>query len=234
MKKLLSCPVCETIFRWRSSGPHTFCSRKCANLAQHKEPEERICEVCDKMFLVGPHGYGYASYEAKRCSPKCRRLGRQRVSAKANELLPTDAAYLAGLVDGEGSFTVYLRKNGTAITRLSITNCDLPLLEWCKNITGIGSVQTRIHQHPEKWKTSYAWVVSTGSAGSVIVQIKSFLKVKKQQAELILTILERLSNPALKADRTWQLEYSNQMRSMNKRGPNQMDLTLTAGMYVTS
>jgi hypothetical protein len=45
------------------------------------------------------------------------------------------------------------------------------------------------------------------------------LIVKKQQATLALDFMERIRVPAMKADRTWQLEYRERMKALNKRGP---------------
>lgn len=186
-----------------------------------KDPVERACLVCGGTFLVGPWGYGYRSWDAVYCSVECRNLGRTRKSATCNELTPTQAAYLAGMVDGEGSFMLkpHNGRNGVLILRVTIVNTHLGVLEWCKQVTGIGSVIPRTYTGNTNQKTNYSWVVSSGSAASFVIQIQPYLIIKAAHAALALDACERLRIPALKADRTWQAEWRLKMQALNKRGP---------------
>jgi hypothetical protein len=217
MAKIIQCLRCSKDFESRNGGPTKYCGRECANLAQRK-PKEKTCEVCGATFFTGYRGENIQRPGATRCSRGCRRLGRQRKSAESKMLSAVDAAYMAGLIDGEGCLMLHGRGNGTVGIRLTITNTVIGVLNWCRDVTGIGSVCARTHQDP-RWKTSYGWVVSCGAAESVLKQILPFMKIKQDQTRLALETQERLRNPALKADRTWQAEYRERMKAMNKRGP---------------
>ena len=183
-----------------------------------KAPIERECSICGKPFLVGPHGYGYSGWSALRCSTACRNVGRVRKSAGSLVLSPTDAAYMAGLVDGEGSLSIRTRTVGSLVLQLSITNTCREVLEWCRDVTGIGAV---VKSSPDATRRRQCWYWSTpcGSAATVLRQIRPYMKIKVEQADIAIELQERLRVPALKADRSWQLEWRARMQALNKRGP---------------
>lgn len=233
-----NCGKAFTVKGWKANkGRGKYCSPECFHQASighpgynRIEPEEKVCIVCGKAFLVG--GRGRKLKKQLMCSDECQRVSRYRHGARAKMLLATDAAYLAGFIDGEGSIMLYGRRDKVAL-KLSISNTSKPVLDWVEDITGVGKVM--LHRKADhRIRTTWMYQSNSEAAESVIEQILPYLIIKKEQAKLALETQERLRNPALNADRVWQQEYIAQMRSMNKRGPNQMDLTLAAGMYVTS
>lgn len=235
------CEVCHGEFQLESwdvkRGRGRFCSRKCYHKNQIGHPsympdptEERVCMACGKVFLVG--GRGKPPKNQKLCSGECQRLSRYRHGTQANELSVADAAYIAGFIDGEGSIFLEKRKNKASL-RLSVSNTNKAVMDWIIEKIGVGVVHSGRKQS-EKNKQVHIFILSGESVETLLKQIEPYLIVKKEQAKLALETQERLRNPALNADRVWQQEYIAQMRSMNKRGPNQMDLALTAGMYVIS
>lgn len=220
------CGITFTCKPWElTQGRGTYCSVQCAGKARigqsdHSsvEPEDRQCIVCGSSFLVG--GRGRPPKGQTRCSLACQQAGRYRKGAICSDLSPTDAAYIAGLIDGEGS--IMLVKPGhvqaEANLRVTVANTYLPVLEWLTDITGIG----RIYQHrvdTEKHRASYSWRCHGDGADSLLGQIRPYLRIKAVQADLALETISRLRVPALKADRTWQAEYRERMKAMNKRGP---------------
>ena len=67
------------------------------------------------------------------------------MNKKAKKLEPVDAAYIAALIDGEGSVMLTrVHKNEYRRVCISISNCDKKLLDWICNKIGIGKV------HPKK------------------------------------------------------------------------------------
>jgi hypothetical protein len=68
-------------------------------------------------------------------------------------VVETDAAWLAGLFEGEGSF--YIAKNGG--TRLTIRMCDLDVIERVDALFPCTKIQV---VHPKGAKTQYAWRLS--------------------------------------------------------------------------
>ncbi|MGH8618677.1 MAG: LAGLIDADG family homing endonuclease, partial [Burkholderiales bacterium] len=60
---------------------------------------------------------------------------------KAAVLSPTDAAYLAGLIDGEGTIGLTRRhRNDQRQVVVSISNTERPLLEWVLLTVGAGKI----------------------------------------------------------------------------------------------
>ncbi len=60
---------------------------------------------------------------------------------EVNLLDQTDAAYIAGLIDGEGTVTLSRRhRNKNRQLVVSISNTDRPLLEYVLNAVGAGKI----------------------------------------------------------------------------------------------
>jgi hypothetical protein len=189
-------------------------------LYRGREPEPRICISCGKEFIVG--GAGRPKRSQKRCSVECQRISRYRMGRKANPLTVPDAAYLAGLIDGEGHISGYIYgyRSESVYIKVAIANTYKPVLDWVQQVTGVGSVIPRKSSNPNpKHKLGYSWQINAEAAESVLQQVLPYLRIKADRAQLALDVLERLRTPALKADRTWQHEAAAKFRVMNKRGP---------------
>ena len=68
------------------------------NLAGRVKPILNTCKWCGKTFATG--GRRRPNKRAKYCSLNCLGFSRMRIS-KINLLSQTNAAYIAGLIDGE-------------------------------------------------------------------------------------------------------------------------------------
>jgi len=93
-------------------------------------------------------------------------------------------AYLAGIVDGEGTVTLMKHhKNETHIPFVGIANNNLKLLQWIKSTVGgnICSKKKRLPHH----NNSYVLNIRQDRALRFINEIKKYLIVKRPQAELI-------------------------------------------------
>jgi len=100
----------------------------------------------------------------------------------AKVLLAVDAAYLAGIVDGEGSIVELKRKDGSVKGhRLMVANTDLGLLNWCVDITGVGNLSLQHKQHVY-YKDCYSWRVTGIKARSIMWQLLPYLKIKLDKA----------------------------------------------------
>lgn len=102
-------------------------------------------------------------------------------------LSESDAAYIAGLIDGEGTVTL-VRKHKSEHRQLSvsISSTELPLLDFVKSATGVGKITTKkiskSHHSP-----SFTYAVYNRQALNVLEQIFLFLRsYKRARAELIL------------------------------------------------
>lgn len=93
-------------------------------------------------------------------------------------------AYLAGIVDGEGSFGVY-----SAGTRLSITNTHKPLLEWVKDFTGTGRIW-EVKRNQLTKRPCYQWDCAARAIRVILPNIIPYMIVKRRKAELFLEYLQ--------------------------------------------
>lgn len=106
--------------------------------------------------------------------------------------MDADLAYLAGLVDGEGTITLDRTSNPRAFRTpmLSISSTDRELVEAAANILGVGSVQTKSRcQVPEHHKTGYEYRVKCHAALYAIGLIRPYLRhpEKLRRANLLLS-----------------------------------------------
>lgn len=212
--------------RTGTSGGQRYCSVECSSAAKvgkpvpalRVEPEERICPSCGTSFLVG--GRGRPMKDQLFCSVECRDAGRYRRGAFSNILSDTQAAYIAGIVDGEGSIMLVVRRDTVAV-RLAVTNSHRGVLDWLVETTGVGRVQDHRAEGTTN-RATWMWMLNGDGVTSVLAQIRPYMIVKTEQADLAIETQNRLRDPALKADRTWQLEWKARMQELNRRGPKSM------------
>jgi len=106
----------------------------------------------------------------------------------------TDAAYIAGLVDGEGTVTLSRRhRSENRHVVISISNTDRPLLEYVLNSVGAGKITNKrtsqTHHTP-----SYTYTISNRQALALLSQILPYLKTyKAKRSDIILRDYIRLT-----------------------------------------
>ena len=122
---------------------------------------------------------------------------------------------------------VFRKPSNSYSTRVSLAQSSKArqVLDWIREITGVGA---SINGNPTspKHDIGLIWACAGGAALSLLEQILPYLIVKKAQAELAILFQNKLSNPADKADRTWQKDCKQKMALLNHRG-NQ--LTVSSG-----
>lgn len=106
---------------------------------------------------------------------------------KVKILSDTNAAYMAGLIDGEGTITLSKRKSYLPRTvALTISNTDLDLLNWVEQAIGAGRITAK-RTYAINHSASYTYQIHNRQAIKVISQIIGYLKTyKKFRADLIL------------------------------------------------
>lgn len=66
-----------------------------------------------------------------------------------------EAAYVAGIIDGEGSITLTrMHKKENRRPCITISSCDKELLEYVQSVAG-GNIYNKKNYNPEKYKDSY-------------------------------------------------------------------------------
>lgn len=153
---------------------------------------------------------------------------KQQIVLNLSKIKPIDLAYLAGFVDGEGSFGLYDcyyywhkgRKVPTKAVHLNfqVTNTDKNIISWIKNILGYGFLTKRDPRDDGLQNNKLRYTLSLGSrqnVAEVAGALLPYLKVKKKQAEIILKFYSM--HKSRKNPRKEHLLVVK-MRKLNRRG----------------
>ena len=103
------------------------------------------------------------------------------------KLTTTQKAYLAGLIDGEG-YIYFRRRSGDSKwwggVQINITNKKIisTLLEW----VGGGTPIWNKGSENKKWMPRYRWEIGAKDSEKLLNQIKRYMIIKKENAELYL------------------------------------------------
>jgi hypothetical protein len=115
-------------------------------------------------------------------------------AAKINRLSPENAAYIAGLIDGEGTVTltrIHRHENRRLV--VSISNNDAALLNFVRTAVGAGRVTTK-RTYSERHAPSFAYQISSRQALDLLHQLVPYLKTYRViRARLALNAYLRLT-----------------------------------------
>ena len=113
---------------------------------------------------------------------------------QTRELAPTEAVYLGGLIDGEGTISLF-RKHRLDNRQLviSISSTEASLLTYAKEIVGAGKITSKRTYQPHH-TPSGAYVVTNRQALELLRQVAPHLRsYKAQRAAEILKDYVRLT-----------------------------------------
>ena len=104
-----------------------------------------------------------------------------------NRLAATDAAYIAGIIDGEGTISLTRRHpNENRQLEISISNTHIPLLKYVKACVGAGRI-TKKRTYQDNHTKSATYAISNRQALGLLEQVHGYLRTyKSKRAELIL------------------------------------------------
>lgn len=224
-REQVDCKHCGAVFRATPRQVRDgakYCSTACyaadrtgKGRGRYALPEERQCAACGVTFLAG--GRGRAPKRQRFCSDACKLAARYRHGALAKEITETQAAYIAGFLDGEGSVILVMRRTSVAMY-VSATNSNRAVLDWLAETSGVGGVNDH-RAVGERHAATWAWRTSGDAAESLLRRILPYMIIKAEQARLAIETQERLRDPQLKADRSWHDAYRQRMKALNQRGP---------------
>lgn len=122
------------------------------------------------------------------------KFASQMVYRHVNALTAVDAAYLAGLIDGEGTVTLTRlsrnRERGLAVT---ISNTELNILEHVLSCVGVGKI-TNKRKSGVNHTPSYTYQITNRQALDLLRQIGPFLRSHKAaRAQMVLKEYLRLT-----------------------------------------
>ncbi len=199
------CSYCYRPFMSRNKGYGKwtkFCSTPCAYKAARKprvwtEEEyaklRQLYPMSDRQTVVD----NIPSHKLTRIVEKAAELGIRRSAyyryarggkrARQFKILnQLNTGYLAALIDGEGSISLNKHKN--PLPEVSVVNTCQIVIEWCREITGIGKVYPRKNK---KGRPIFTWHISTFEEVIVLLTVlKPHVIIKHQLAENMLVYLE--------------------------------------------
>ena len=125
-------------------------------------------------------------------------------------------AYIAGIVDGEGSISIAHSKhknNGKRYysLRIDVVNTDRKLIDYMADVTDTGYTYC-YESRKNEWKNIHSWVTTRKSAEEFLREILPYLVIKKERAELALEFRKH----SRKVEK--QEQFFEKMKALNKRG----------------
>lgn len=111
-------------------------------------------------------------------------------------MTPEQCAYIAGIVDGEGTIQcvrkIQKRTNRPnnpfhriTYIRLEVPQVDKGLIDYLKNTTGVGNVHMRTFKN-KNWKNQWRWTCGYRQCELVLRQIYPYLILKKDKAKAVI------------------------------------------------
>lgn len=136
-----------------------------------------------------------------------------------------EAAYLAGLIDGEGTIALraYETKQGRRSHSFEAIACmsgtALALMEQVVEIAGNGWLART--EGNEKRKPLWKWSLSANQIRHVLPQVLCYLRLKRRQAEIVLRYLELVQGKRglNGTELTELLALYEECAALNQRGP---------------
>ena len=132
----------------------------------------------------------------KKVSLETKKKHKKKIDKKLkiNILSIEDAAYIAGILDGEGS--VLLDKGGsiTYHVRVKVYNTFPGIVEWIALTIGHGNIHKR-KKYSDDHKQGWEWCITGRRAIDLLKQLYPYLKIKKLQAEVAFEYGKTISYP---------------------------------------
>ena len=100
----------------------------------------------------------------------------------SSEITKSDIAYAAGIIDGEGCISI--SKGPSYRCRVRVANTDLRLVNWLQKTFG-GYANNSAEVRGNR-RNQFEWALNDNAAVEFLHMIKSHLKLKREQAELLI------------------------------------------------
>jgi len=135
------------------------------------------------------------------------------------ELSIAEAAYLAGLIDGEGGIYIskFKRANPHGFVYelcLRITNTDPSIINLCNKYGGCWQGQ----EQTSRWKIVYRWLFGKDDIRFYVPQLLPYLVIKRKQAEIILEALKCCKGSGFPQDKEKLSFLRKELDKFNRRG----------------
>jgi len=149
---------------------------------------KRLC-ACGCGRSIQPYYYAGASkgYGARKYALGCDRRKREFDNKNTS---PTDLAWAAGVIDGEGCIHIrwaknYLRGSRRHVLAIDVVNTDPRMIEKLKALFGgwIGISRRKT----EVRKVRYIWTISSSRAAAVLRLVAPYVVTKPEEVQTALT-----------------------------------------------
>ncbi len=159
--------------------------------------------------------YGKTGFATQKEYDRARyiKLKAKRMAQKPPDpittLMPEERAYIAGLIDGEGSIYIAAvgpKRDKTVYPIVTVAMTHLGVIEWLTERLKAGTIklhnQTNLRLYPYM-KPQYRFQVFGKRAQLLCEAMLPYLKVKKEQASLVMEFpTDARIAPGVKIDRT--------------------------------
>lgn len=131
------------------------------------------------------------------------------------ELSEAEKGYIAGVIDGEGSFGTWKPNDEISpIVRLRIINTNKGFLERIQGILGMGHVSiNRTNTKDSKRRTVYEYYLGKWGLKKLLPEILPYLYIKKERAKIVFEFISTGTHEFKKRD---ALSYT--LSKLNRRG----------------
>jgi hypothetical protein len=140
------------------------------------------------------------------------------------QLQDSEAAYVAGIIDGEGTITLTrIHRGENRRPVVSISSTERPLLEYVRLVVGAGRITNKRRSRTHH-SASFAYVISSRNALCLLSQVTPYLHTYKlNRANLLLTEYLRLTPRNGRYSPTLQLArsaFESAFFKITTRAPN--------------
>jgi hypothetical protein len=175
----------------------------------------KLIVPCKACRCVG----GAGARERKR---NVRQVEREEEEEQIARTTETERAYLAGIIDGEGTITPVVagKRYEYPDVRIAVYGTDQRLLDWIKFRFG-GRTSAFQRKECPTHKAMLTWVVTTHRCRAIIEAVLPYLVIKRRQAELLIEFDSLRGRPGVRLDeKTIQRrqEIIDELRLLNSRG----------------
>jgi len=203
----------------------------CKHCGQEKEATEFYPQSKSKCKLC-TNAYNTKRYYAKYRKDRMTERREREADAKAIKVVHSDEqrAYMAGIVDGEGSIQIRCRGLGGGVSGrpgqytliVQVVNTSKPLIDWLAANWG-GAVAYTPEKPELNRKAKWSWSVTANNALRVLDEVYEFLVIKRTQCKLgrrFQRYAQRTGRERTEKITRLHHRFFSEMRILNKRGVN--------------
>ena len=171
-------------------------------------------------------GLGQAWAEERKDRPRqwIKRTRRADIVPRITDLTKAQKAYLAGIIDGEGSVSIIHERphspGDRERFRLAVTvgSTSHALFEWLAHC--LRAPYWRRPENPKAHRPSWLIALHGNVAALLLLAVQPYIIIKRPHIQLALQFQRLVNTSGYSDERTAQLQkYWMQMKSLNMKGP---------------